>query len=405
MNQNNIASKLRLAREAIGLTQEKAAHSIGLPRTAITKMESGERPISTLELTNLARLYHRSISYFFNDEVGDDLLVELYRVAPGLNKTPEVRKHVDMCIDLCRQGIVLERILGNRVGTYLPSYNYIVPKSAQEAIKQGENIAKQERSRLGLGSSPVGDIAELISNQNIWTSSANFPDSMSGLFIHHDSIGLAIFVNDSHVRNRKRFSYAHEYAHALFDRNRDQAITVSSRENTSDMIEKRANAFAAEFLIPEEGVRDLLKIMNKGGPTREEKILYDPSSEEVTQVHLRSDGKSQKITYQDLAYIAHHFGVSYQGAAYRLKNLSLISNQECSSLIGQEGAGKSYISLLYSHQDLESTIDDNRELRNHILKLTIEAYRQELISRGKLSDLSKLIDIPSDTVLELAETA
>lgn len=404
MDQKYLASKLRLAREAIGITQDVAATSIGLPRTAITKIESGERLISTLELSKLAKLYHRSISYFFSDEVGDDLIVELHRVAPGLNKKPEVKKHVDMCIDLCREGVILERILGNGGGIYLPSYTSIIPKSGQEAVKQGENIAKQERSRLGLGSAPIGDIAELISNQNIWTSSAQFPDSMSGLFIHHESIGLAIFVNDNHVNTRKRFSYAHEYAHALFDRDRNQSITVSSHDNNSEMIEKRANAFAAEFLMPEDGVRELLKVLNKGGAVRGEKLLYDPTSEETMQVSIRSDSNSQKITYQDLAYIAYYFGVSYQSSAYRLKNLSLISKEEYSQLIDREGAGKSYLSVLYRPESSEIS-NGNRELRNHILKLTIEAYRQELISKGKVSDLSKLIDIPTDTIIELAEAA
>jgi Zn-dependent peptidase ImmA (M78 family) len=56
---------------------------------------------------------------------------------------------------------------------------------------------------------------------------------------------LVILVNSSPVRARRRFSYAHEYAHALLDR--DRQVTVTSTDNAAELIEKRANAFAASF--------------------------------------------------------------------------------------------------------------------------------------------------------------
>ena len=408
MNREKIGDKLRIARESMGMTQEMAATSIGLSRTAITKIESGERQLSSLELTKLAKLYHRSINFFFNDKNNDDLLVELHRATSGLDKNPDVKQQVNLCVDLCREGVILENILGSNERAYLPSYGDIASRSAKEAIKQGEHIAKEERRRLGLGFSPIGDIAELISQQNIWTSSANLPDNMSGLFIHHESIGLAIFVNNTHARARKRFSFAHEYAHALLDRNRDQSITVSSEDNTSEIIEKRANAFAAEFLMPEEGIRELLKSMGKGAPIREEKMIYDAASEKQTLVPVRNNSKSQQITYQDLATLAYHFGVSYQVAVYRLSNLSFITQNECKHLLELEGLGKEYLKVLDMFEDLEGHKNEghkDKELRNQVLKLSIEAYRQELISKGRLTDLGKLLNIPPHKIIEFAEAA
>ena len=81
---------------------------------------------------------------------------------------------------------------------------------------------------------------------------ADFPNGMSGMFLRHSSIGMVILVNYEHPRARKRFSYAHEYAHALLDRN--LSVTVTTEGNRSDLIEVRANAFAAAFLMPEDGV-------------------------------------------------------------------------------------------------------------------------------------------------------
>ena len=52
-----LGRRLRVAREARGLSQEAVAEALGLPRTAITQMEAGNRSVSTLELAKLAGLY------------------------------------------------------------------------------------------------------------------------------------------------------------------------------------------------------------------------------------------------------------------------------------------------------------------------------------------------------------
>ena len=56
--------KLREAREYLELTQQEVAQVLGLPRSAISLIESGERRLETLELKQLAELYGRPISDF-----------------------------------------------------------------------------------------------------------------------------------------------------------------------------------------------------------------------------------------------------------------------------------------------------------------------------------------------------
>ena len=47
---NEIARRLRQARDEAGINQQQAADAIGVHRTAITQMEAGNRAVSTLEL-------------------------------------------------------------------------------------------------------------------------------------------------------------------------------------------------------------------------------------------------------------------------------------------------------------------------------------------------------------------
>ena len=409
MGQQELGKRLKQARELSGISQQHAADTIGIPRTAITQMEAGNRSVSTLELTKLAELYRRPVMYFLEDskeDEGEDVLVALHRIELGLDNDPAVKQQVDQYVEWCREGYSLERVLGREERSGPPAYPEPIPRNAGEAVAQGERIADQERSRLGIGMAPIADISDLINEQGIWASGANFPDSMSGLFLCHPSIGLAIFVNASHIRARKRFSYAHEYAHSLLDR--QLKITVSSYSNASELLEKRANAFAAAFLMPESGIESLLDSLDKGKPSRVEKTIFDVATDGRIDTSVRPIPNSQRITYQDVAIVAHHFGVSYQAATYRLRSLNRISQRECERLLEQVAVGREYLQVLDMFEDLEAPEDKklwSREMRNHIVHLAIEAYRREDISKGKLLDLSKSLKIPSDKMLNLAEAA
>ena len=236
---------------------------------------------------------------------------------------------------------------------------------------------------------PILDMSDLINSQSVWASGAKLPDDMSGLFLRHPSIGLCILVNFDHARARKRFSYAHEYAHALLDR--QQIATVSLERNRSDPGEVRANAFAAAFLLPRTGVWAFLTARSKAGPSVVEQTVYDPAAEaraDEVRAHRRAAPRSQVVTYEDIAALAHHFGVSYQAALYRLKSLAIVNDAQFTDLRDKEHFGKSYLELLQILDDLDGRDErtPDREIVSQVVHLALEAYRREAISQGKLRD-------------------
>ena len=266
-------------------------------------------------------------------------------------------------------------------------------------------MAHDERRRLGIGNFPIPRVSELIGTQGIWASRLTLPDEMSGLFMCHPSIGLAILVNASHARRRKRFSYAHEYAHALMDR--DHKITVSSTANSAELVEKRANSFAASFLMPKDGVYEVLRNLDKGLPSRQRQMIFDVASGEQIEAESRPAPRSQRVIYKDVALVAHHFSVSYQAALYRLLNLQHVSQPESVRLLGHEDYGRQYLNTLHISDE---TVEQEQQywgrgLHSEVAQLAIEAYRREQISGGRLLELSKSLDIPGQTLLKLAEVA
>jgi len=256
-------------------------------------------------------------------------------------------------------------------------------------------------------------MADLLTIQNIWASGVRgLPDEMSGVFLRHSSIGMVILVHQGHHRSRKRFSYAHEYAHALLDRMTTSAI-VSRREDSFDLIERRANAFAAAFLLPAGGVRWFLdKVLEKGRPSRRYWVAYSEAGGEPAEAEERPTPGSQEITYQDAAALARYFDVSYQAAVYRLNDLNFVNRQETKGLLLKDSLAKRFSQTVTRDFDDPDECDKNhfkrepdRELVSRIVRLAVEAYRREEITKGWLREKSDILNIPVDDLIELAEAA
>jgi Zn-dependent peptidase ImmA (M78 family)/DNA-binding XRE family transcriptional regulator len=400
-----LGNHLRAAREHRGLSQQEVADALSLPRTAVTNIESGNREVSTLELTRLANLYRICPAALLDASLSEDASVVLMRALQQASISAEVAQAIEDVRDLFHEGAVLRRMLGWELDEGLPNYAARISSPA-EAIRQGNIVAREERRRLGLGNAPVGNIASLISGQGVWVAACNFPDDMSGMFLSDKNDGLAVLINSNHVSVRRRFSYAHEYGHALFDRS--EAVRLTQRDNASELVEKRANAFAAAFLMPASGIEDQLRQLDKGRPSRQAQIVYDVAGDRQSEVEIRPRPGSQSITYQDVAIIARHFAVSYEAAAWRLKSLGRLGSSETTALVEQRGSGKNFMKLLKLQEWDEKKIPDDereRELRSQLAWLGVEAYRREEISQGRLREIAGKLHVPAGQLLELAEVA
>ncbi len=56
--------KLKAARKEAGLDQAEAAKALGITQSAISKIESGQRPIDIVQLKAFAKIYRKKIDYF-----------------------------------------------------------------------------------------------------------------------------------------------------------------------------------------------------------------------------------------------------------------------------------------------------------------------------------------------------
>ena len=81
---------------------------------------------------------------------------------------------------------------------------------------------------------------------------------------------------------------------------------ISRASERDELLEVRANAFAASFLMPEEGVRPFIASLGKGRPSRLHAEIFDES--ESLNIEGRTEPGSQVVQLYDLVQLAHHFG-------------------------------------------------------------------------------------------------
>lgn len=391
IGKEELARRLKLAREAVGLTQEDVATQLGISRGALAQFEVGAKAPNSLHLVRLAEVYRRELGELLSeafDQGARDPLTVLFRADVQLAADRERARAVAECAKLCREYTNLETLLGvDQDRVYNVKYNTPPMRTRWDAIRQGERLAEAERARLKLGEEPIGNLAEVLEAQSVRYIEMPLSETISGLFLCDGKYGPAIFVNEDHPPRRRLFSCAHEYCHVLVDR--DLGGLVSRAENREELPEVRANAFAAAFLMPEGGVRAFVRRLGKGEQSRSQLHAYDETA--VVEGQRRREAHSQDIQVYDVAHIAHHFGVSYETALFRLLNLKLIAEEERVQLAQQKETAASIVRFLGPEPDAKAP--GHKPFRHQLVLLAVEALRREVISRAKLRELCALAQV------------
>ncbi|MGW7406819.1 ImmA/IrrE family metallo-endopeptidase [Streptomyces sp. NPDC054833] len=172
--------------------------------------------------------------------------------------------------------------------------------------RRAEQAAGRLLAEVGVVAAPV-DVERLAAHLDVLISRSAFKDGdVSGMLVRQDGRSPVVGVNDSHSRQRQRFTIAHELGHLILHPGRevvlDRPVRVNLRDKASSMATDReeieANAFAASLLMPADLVRSELQRL----PTA---VRQDPD--------------------QCTAALAVLFEVSDSAMGFRLINLGLVS--------------------------------------------------------------------------------
>lgn len=292
------------AREDAGLTQDDVAAGLGLSRQLIGYWEQDKRKPSIEQMLQLAALFRASVNDLLNmstrrpHDAAETAAMLYRRSSVELDNTArggiaDFVTFLDFYADLA--DAMGRDVTGMTQSPFLPGQGY-----AEFAV-DAKRKASEVRSHLGLGQGPVADVDSLGAALGITVYRAHLGNDLnstiSGAFYKHPALGFAVVINLDMTRGRRRFTAAHELAHALLHSGSD-AIIVSDTGRRGDQRETYADAFAGEFLMPEEGIRRALESLGAG-----------PKVDDVeTVIHL------QRM-----------FNVSYITALVRLRQANIIA--------------------------------------------------------------------------------
>ncbi len=374
VNVVDVGRRLRIAREAAGMTQAHAAANIKVARTTLVAMEKGQRAVRFAELRPLARLYGTSVNALLRRESVYTDLVPRFRKLPG-SQDESSAEASRLLADLVRAEVELENLLGITHPRNDPPERVLLPGDVRT---QAENDATELRQKLGLGLAPVRDLMNLLEfDLGIRLYLRRLAPQVSGLFAFDEQVGSCMLLNADHPRGRRVQTAAHELGHLVSNR---RSPDVQYRDGGESSREERyANAFGRAFLTPARTVMQRFR--------------------EVTQ------GASQ-LTRRHVILLADTFGVSREALVRRLEELKLtkpgtwdwfqanggITNEQARQVLGD---------LLDRDRD---SVDAKRPTTLRLSLLASEAWRQELLSEGQLARLLHLDRVQLREILDGVET-
>lgn len=348
LTQAFLGERIARARERAALSQGDLAERIGLTQSAISRIESGERSVESLELAKLAKALDISVLDLLEER---PLMEELLVAARAeVEESAGLDRALNRVVDLVR----LQQLVESAPGAHPEPMEGVPDVSGTNPVSEGEQLARQIRKRWQLDDDPLPNNFESLVEDLSGLSIALEPlgEQVAGLYACIDETAIAL-VDSSVPLGRQRFTVAHELCHFLL-RDTDRLIVdkqLTGRTNA----ERRANAFAAHFLMPQESVRR----------------------------YLRSREPSEEVVIE----LVYTFGVSLQALLWHLFNLGLLSKGRMKKM---QEVGLKSLSIRYGYGDVWQRAAAEQETRRpprHLRERATSAYDRGIIGIEPLADL------------------
>jgi transcriptional regulator with XRE-family HTH domain len=322
-----VGARVAAARKRRRLSGSELGEMVGLRKDQISKIESGRRRLDVAELPRFAAVLGVTVRHLLGQ--ADRAALEIAaRLAAGASPQAmrSARRRARQLFeidDLLTQVIAMPPARSSAEGLRVVEESRArfgtVPRSKAAAQRQGRALAELARSELDLGSDALGDVAAVM-EQHFAVDVALSPlgTEADGLCVHSGTAALILASSDfpdGHVR----FTLAHELAHHLLADPRE-VIEEAERDMFADTaVEWRANAFAGHFLMPERGVRSVLRWLGE-----------EPGA----------------VSERAVVALMEHFGVSMAALIYQLNIIGVLGYSA-----GQLLRGRGVTSLIELHRE------------------------------------------------------
>jgi Zn-dependent peptidase ImmA (M78 family)/transcriptional regulator with XRE-family HTH domain len=362
MPTNDLADRLRKARESAGLTLGEAAMRLGFANyQTLSNIEKGERDVKASELALFTRTYFCNLNtLLMGDDQPASAMHLLWRSAPTGERKKEIEAYIKNRFEQYR---LIELLL--EIDIDINSRLITVKPSDIRTNIQIDGLASKIGNMLNLGSRPALSLQKVMEQilqiKLLFVELSDFGSAASTI---HPEFGAAIIVNNEEAPWRINFTLAHELFHIItWD-----TLSPADMENNEPFfseIEKKADRFASALLLPEGEIR-----------------------QELTKKVIE-----QKLPYSDIVDVAREFGVSTSALLYRMANLRLMPWEKANELSKNEGL------TMIDHR-IRKDSPDEAPVSERFILLASKCLRKGLISHGKFAEILGIDRADIDELLE-----
>ena len=223
-----------------------------------------------------------------------------------------------------------------------------------------ENQVSKYRQSIGVSDTEAVNLNSLLLKYNVLTIYRPLSESFCGMSLRSGDKRFML-INSNNSIGRQHFTIAHELYHLFIEENPQPHICWLN--GTKDDSEKYADCFAQIFLMPSNGVRQLI-----------------PDDEFLNSI----------ISVATVLKIEHYFSVSHRAAVNRLSDLKLISKDQRNFLLSlpvkKTAREFGYNTSLYDSSNEGLVIGDFGEKAKNL-------FDAEKISEGHYIELMNKIGI------------
>ncbi|MDR2896635.1 MAG: XRE family transcriptional regulator [Propionibacteriaceae bacterium] len=251
MDAMDLALRVAEARESRRLTQGELAQVVGMDRTVLAKIETGQRRVTALELVDLARELHRRVEWF--------LLPRVDAVVQHRNRNDDYStRDIDTSLERVASDTALLIDLG---ALDLPPRPRVFPMPS--TVREAEELGAEIRRALSMEPvGPINDLVGVVARSGLLPFAERLGESADAASLVNGHFGIAI-VNSDRAVGRRRLALAHELGHFLVDDQYSTDFRVDSDDH--DEKEARLDRFARSFLLPADAISQEWEILSGQG--------------------------------------------------------------------------------------------------------------------------------------------
>lgn len=235
-----------------GLSQAALAMRVGLDQPKLSRIEAGERRVSSLELADLADALGVDPLDLLQDRPLPESAVAAAR--GGTEAIAVDSSAIDAAVDVLRTWRLLvdDGFAPHLSERFVPSPR-IQPLSD---IEDGKAVAHELRAKINNVDGPIDELISVATELGLVVVYRPLGHPCDGACVADGDRAVAV-INSSQWGSRQRFTLAHEIGHwILGDVDSGPRMDRDVLEG-SDYTERRANAFAASFLISDAALVQL----------------------------------------------------------------------------------------------------------------------------------------------------